>query len=219
LEAKKYSFGILKNEVSETERHIEEIKQTLASEIERLGKLNSLVADNEAKIKTESEAVAALVDPDLSIFSERLKNVEATNRNVRALQEKKTALAELAEKQSNAEALTKEIARLEKEKTDAVASAKFPVAGLGFDDNGVTFNGIPFSQSSAGEKLRVSVAVAMALSPKLRVIRITDGSLIDSKNMEILSGLAKENDFQLWIEKVDETGKIGIYIEDGEVKA
>ena len=115
--------------------------------------------------------------------------------------------------------LTAAMTVLEKQKTDAIAAASFPVPGLGFNDTGVTFKGLPFAQCSSAEKLRVSVAVAMSAAPKLRVIRITDGSLIDSKNLEILSTLAKENDFQLWIEKVDESGKVGVYIEDGEVKA
>ena len=115
--------------------------------------------------------------------------------------------------------LTAAMTVIEKQKTDAIAAASFPVPGLGFNDTGVTFKGLPFAQCSSAEKLRVSVAVAMSAAPKLRVIRITDGSLIDSKNLEILSTLAKENDFQLWIEKVDESGKVGVYIEDGEVKA
>lgn len=55
--------------------------------------------------------------------------------------------------------------------------------------------------------------------PTLRVIRITDGSLIDKKNMKELHKLFKDKDFQAWIEVVDETGKVGIFMEDGMVKA
>ncbi len=42
--------------------------------------------------------------------------------------------------------------------------------------------------------------------------------MIDSKNMAILEEMAKENDYQFWIERVDESGTVGIYIEDGEIK-
>jgi hypothetical protein len=31
--------------------------------------------------------------------------------------------------------------------------------------------------------------------------------------------MAEANDFQIWLETVDTTGKVGIYLEDGEVKA
>ena len=58
----------------------------------------------------------------------------------------------------------------------------------------------------------------MAMNPKLRVIIIVDGSLLDSENFKVIENMANDNDFQVWIEKVDDTGKIGIYIEDGEIK-
>lgn len=46
-----------------------------------------------------------------------------------------------------------------------------------------------------------------------------DGSLLDEDNMKIITDMAEEKDYQVWIEKVDSSGKIGIVIEDGEIKA
>jgi hypothetical protein len=137
---------------------------------------------------------------------------------VRIKKERETVSANIKATSKKADGLTAEIEALDKRKGDALLSAKFPIDGLSFDNNGVTFKGIPFSQCSSAERLRTSIAMAMAMNPKLRVIRITDGSLIDSKNMAIIEEMVKEKDFQCWIERVDETGKIGIYIEDGEVK-
>jgi ABC-type histidine transport system ATPase subunit len=107
---------------------------------------------------------------------------------------------------------------LQNKKTDALTEATFPVDGLGFDENGVTFDGKPFTQASGAEQLRVSLAMAMALNPQLKVIHIKNGSLLDSENMQIIEDMAKDKDYQVWIEVVDESGKVGIYIEDGEVK-
>jgi len=95
--------------------------------------------------------------------------------------------------------------------------AKFPIDGLGFNEQGVTFNGIPFKQCSSAERLKVSLAMAMALNPELKVIRITNGNLLDSSNMTVVEQMAKDNDYQIWLEMVNETGSMGIYIEDGEV--
>jgi Mor family transcriptional regulator len=36
--------------------------------------------------------------------------------------------------------------------------------------------------------------------------------------MAIIEKMAKDNDYQVWCELVDESGGVGIYIEDGEVK-
>ena len=59
----------------------------------------------------------------------------------------------------------------------------------------------------------------MAANPKLKVIRIANGSLLDKKNLAIIRELAIEKDYQVWIEMVDDTGDVGIYVEDGEIAA
>jgi len=83
----------------------------------------------------------------------------------------------------------------------------------------VTYGGIPFDQASSSEQLRVSMSIAMAANPKLRVIRIQDGSLLDDNSMAAIAETAKANDYQIWIERVDDSGKVGIVIEDGRVAA
>jgi hypothetical protein len=92
-----------------------------------------------------------------------------------------------------------------------------PIEGISFDDENVLYNGIPFSQLSSAEQLKVSISMAMSMNPKLRIVRIMDGSLLDNSSMKTVKEMADTNDFQIWIEKVDESGKIGIYIEDGEI--
>jgi hypothetical protein len=63
------------------------------------------------------------------------------------------------------------------------------------------------------------MAIGMAINPKLRVMRIKDGSLLDDKTLAIVSSMAEKEDFQVWLECVDTTGKVGIYLSDGEVVA
>lgn len=103
-------------------------------------------------------------------------------------------------------------------KVKAIADAKLPVAGLTLDDGVVLLSGIPLDQASDAEQLRTSIAVAMALNPKLRVIRVRDGSLLDDRSMEILAEMAGDNDFQIWIETVASGRPGAIVIEDGAVK-
>ena len=117
-------------------------------------------------------------------------------------------------------ALTEGLEALDKTKAKALEAATFPVVGLGFDDTGVTYQGVPFSQASSAEQIRVSVAMAMAMNPKLRVLRIKDGSLLDAETLEALRAQVAENDFQLWLEVVTTSTEGGaVIIEDGEVQA
>lgn len=121
--------------------------------------------------------------------------------------------------QSRYNTYTARLESLDKDKRTALAAAKMPIDGLEVSDDGITFNKIPFSQLSSAEKLKVSMAIAMAMNPELRVIRILDGSLLDDTNMEVIREMAQDGDYQVWIERVDSSGKVGFYIEEGEVAA
>ncbi len=123
------------------------------------------------------------------------------------------------ELKGRAKELTDAIAAREKQKVDAITAAEMPVEGLGFGDGEVTYGGIPFEQASDAERLRVSVAIAMASNPKLRVIRVRDGSLLDEEALKALAGIAHDRDYQVWIERVDGSGKVGVVMEDGAVIA
>jgi hypothetical protein len=121
--------------------------------------------------------------------------------------------------EQRAQALTEAIEARNKQKSEAIAAAQMPVPGLGLQDGEVTYNGLPFEQASGAEQLRISTAIAMAANPRIRVIRISDGSLLDSDSLKLLAEMATQGDYQIWIEMVDSTGKVGISIEDGAVAA
>jgi hypothetical protein len=199
---------------------VEEAREALQS---AEASLESAAADVREAVKLATgadERVTALApDPDLTTFSARLAAVEETNRGVRearAYLEKKSALAEVDKQYV---ALTAQIDALDKKKADGLAAATFPIEGLSFGEGGVTYNGVPFCQSSSGEQLKVSLALAMAMNPTLRVIRITDGSLLDSENMALIEKMATDADFQVWVERVGDADQVGVVIEDGQVRA
>lgn len=156
--------------------------------------------------------------PDINEIKARLDTVGQTNANVRAYLAHQDDITKLDGYQGTSEALTSDIDNLDSQKSKALKAAKFPIPDLSFDELGITYKGIPFKQCSASESLRVSLAMAMALNPELKVIRIMDGSLLGPKNKAMIKEMISEKDYQVWIEVVDTTGKVGVYIEDGEVK-
>ncbi len=117
------------------------------------------------------------------------------------------------------EALSTALDAREAEKTEALTKAEFPVPGLEFGEEQVIYRGFPFDQSSNAEQIRCAVAIGMASNPELRVMRIKDGSLLDDKAMHILAEMAEAHDYQIFVEVVDTSGKVGVYLEDGEVAA
>ncbi len=114
--------------------------------------------------------------------------------------------------------ITWKMKQREEDKIKAIAQAKLPIPEITFGDNLILMNGVPFDQASDAEQLRASLAIAMSLNPKLRVIRVRDGSLLDEDSMAIVSKMASDKDFQVWIEKVDGSGKVGFVLEDGMLK-
>lgn len=166
------------------------------------------------------EAFKALPEvPDTAAIEQRLASVDETNRAVRANQDAATKQARFDELYAEYATLSDQLAALDREKAAGLEAATFPVPGLGFDADGVTYQDVPFSQASSAEQIRVSLAMAMALNPELRVIRILDGSLLDSDNLNLIADMATEHDYQLWIERVGDADADAIIIEDGLVRA
>ena len=99
-----------------------------------------------------------------------------------------------------------------------MAKAELPIDGLTIDlELGVMFNGVPLEQAGTAEQVRVSTALAMAANPKIKVLRIRDGSLLDEDSLALIAGMAEDEDYQIWVESVDTSGKVGIMLEDGMV--
>ncbi len=196
----------------------EEIESKIKSLQDELFKINESLSTVQKGGKELQDKVAKLVDPDITQYNNELMSIENTNKKIRQAIEYRKLSNELKLKQQESEKLTSKIKEFDEKKQTALIDAKFPVEGLSFGDNGILYNNIPFSQCSSEERLRVSLAIAMAQNPKLKVILLRDGSLFDSKNMKVIEDLAEENGYQVWIEKVDDSGKVGIVIEDGMIK-
>lgn len=163
------------------------------------------------------EEVLTMPHGDVTAYKGEIAQAEAKNETIRN-NKRSFAISQEADKLAEKYgSMTEQIRALEKVKADRIAGCKMPVEGLEIGDQGILYNGVPLEQAGDGEKLVVSMAISMAMNPKLKVLRIKDGSLLDSKNLEIIRNMVKENGFQVWIEKVAEDGRYGIYIEEGEI--
>jgi hypothetical protein len=169
---------------------------------EAMGKLKPLAQPKNAQ--TLGDEIAAARAINLAI--ERKLEAEAKDVEI------KRVSTEVAK-------LSRAIDEHRQKQSDIIAKAKYPVEGLGFSDDGVIYNGLPFEQASNAEQIKVSIAMGMAGNPKLRVMRIKDGSLLDDASMTIVEKMAEDEDFQIWLEMVDTTGKVGVYLVDGEIAA
>lgn len=196
-------------EVAQTAREVAE---------DRVAEAQRILAVAFAAERAALDAVKDLPDlPDMAELEGRLAGVDETNAAVRAKAERARVAERLAATRAAYDAKTAAIDALDQEKATGLAAAVFPIDGLGFDADGVTYQGVPFTQASSAEQIRVSLAMAMAMNPKLRVIRILDGSLLDADNLALIGAMAVEKDYQVLIERVGDGDGVGIVIEDGAV--
>jgi hypothetical protein len=92
------------------------------------------------------------------------------------------------------------------------------VPGLALGESGPTFNGVPLSQASGAERLRVSVAIGLALNPRLRVLLVRDASLLDENSLRLVAEMAQDAGAQVWLERVGDGDPGAVIIADGQVQ-
>lgn len=221
-EAKSLRGTIVSNNAS-IERAQRQIAELQAA-IDGMRAVNNELDKKATGIEERLAAAGKLPDPiDTSAVSQKIAEARRHNAEIAEQRRRKAEHEKLVEDarqaEQQAEELTLAMDKREVQKREAIAAAKLPVEGIGFGDNEVLLNGIPFSQASDAERLCCSIALAMAMNPKLRIVRVRDGSLLDDDSMKLLARMANERDYQVWIERVDGSGRVGVVIEDGRVKS
>lgn len=167
-------------------------------------------------METGLSAMLPLAQPiDTVEIKATMAQAQETNSRV-AEKQKRTELAtELRQLRATEQKFTETIELSRDTREKAIAQANMPVPGLSFGDGEVIYNNLPLAVASDAERLRVSVAIAMAANPQLRVLRIKDGSLLDENSLAQLAEMTALADYQVWIERVESPGKMGVVMEDG----
>jgi len=218
-ENKNNEYAQLERDIVGNKRYLEQLR----GNIDRLRKelLGYEKEEEQARknVETSEDALIMADKIDLTFFDEKIaahsQNVVKKEKWKNGQEIKKS----LAKATYDSEKLSSELDSVKKEKEARINNAEMPIEGLNFSDGDISFNGVEFSEISSSQKIKVSMAMAMALNPKLKIIRILNGSLLDDDAMKAVKEIAEKNDFQIWMECVSNV-KSGnaIYIEDGEVK-
>jgi len=210
----------IKDLQAENERAIKASADALR-EIQRL----QVVMNNSAMIMGANTAELGKTEVvDVTFLQSQLKDIENNNRRAREVIEYRKLRTALEGVDTNITSLNAKMELIEIEKAEALEAAPLPVKGFTINAEGVRIinedgTDVPFCQASAARRLKISLAIAMASNPTLRVIRITDGSLLDDASMAVIKSMAVDSDFQIWIEYASRNSedRMGVYIEDGRV--
>ena len=198
------------HDIVATEQHIARLSKELT---EAQKKLDGLVQQRQ-----KSPAIPEALVNDVHIGREEAKvQLKQSAENAeRVFAEKQFAKVEfeLGETQQKLEAVEKTIANT----VESILGSKDYSLG----DNDVLVKGIPFNQLSQSEQLLQAVQIAFVQNPELRVVRLTEGSLLDNETQTKLEALAVKYNFQVWLEKVSDSTEMKadtLIIEDGEIRS
>lgn len=205
-------------EVEMFEAKILELRDQIEQVMERRKAFREGAAEQEIKCN-------GLADIDTAAITERISSADGINLKVRENTARRRLEGEAEAIAAQNDKLTVAIEKIDKDKALQITDAKLPIDGLGLSDAGVTFGGLPFDQCSSSEKEEISIAMGIALNPKLRIMLVRQGSLLDTDSRKRLEKMAIAADMQVWLEQVmekDEDGKYPsmaqVIIEDGMVK-
>lgn len=122
------------------------------------------------------------------------------NKRAKELQEAYEARAKEA---TEADA---EVKRIEAIKSETIRMANLP-EGFGFNDDGVTYNGLPFSKDNLSSSALVIGALKLASSQLGEVKTLYfDASYLDKNSLQEIEAYANSQDLQLLIERPDYDG-------------
>lgn len=125
---------------------------------------------------------------------------------------------EVSDLAGTSENMTERLKQIDTEKLRMMREARFPVEGLELRDE-VYYQGVPLSQASAAEKVRVASAIGMAMNPDLKVLLVKDAAYLDDESMASLRQITTDNGYQIWIERVGRGEEVQVILEDGEIDA
>lgn len=172
-------------------------------------------------IHTELEEMRAkaadMHEIDTAGITAKLDQVGDLNRKCDENVRRGDAVDTLATWTKKADDLTAKIEDFDARKRAKLEEAKYPIEGLALTDDGITFNGLPFEQASSAEQLKVSVGIGLAMNPRLRVLLVKDGSLLDADSLAMVREMAEAAEAQVWIERVSKGDECSVVIEDGRV--
>lgn len=239
-------YQMLKAELDKLPAITDELKEKNTTQIiekfrdanvkkEHIKQLESQKAILETRIKEFSEKLNAIkieharVEKELMDFHDSnldllsLNDLQAEiaainehNEKVKQQQIILNKTAELSIIKAAGQAKSKDIKNLEEARTTMITNAKMPLDGLEFSEDGLTYQGLPFTeeQLSTAKLIEAGIRISMALNPSLRIMRIKDGSLLDSETLNIIKKAAHDNDYQIFIERVSDSKEIGFIIEE-----
>lgn len=192
------------------EKAIEEAKKAIERTEklykEAIAQIESEKADYEARKANAEKWLANYEEnnPEKLDTAEQLRKAEEHNKKAAKVADYLSKKKQADDKKSEAEKMDSEIEELSAEREKLISSAKLPIPGLSFSDDGLVLNDVPFvaGKVSDSQIMEVAAKLIIASNPTVKVFRIARGESLGQKRLQAILDLAKKEGFQGFIESV-----------------
>lgn len=192
------------NEAKEAARRmIEDAERTYKQTVEAI---NRDKADFETRKKNAEDWLAKYEanNPENSNIPEQLEKADAHNKRYNLVCQYNEKKSQFDQIKKQSEQMDARIDQLGKEREQLIATAKLPIDGLTFTDDGLELNGVPFTPGKVSDSqiMEIAAKLVIASNPTVKVFRIARGESLGAKRLQTIVEIAKKNGFQGFIEQV-----------------
>lgn len=192
------------------EKAIEEAKKAIERTEklykEAIAQIESEKADYEARKANAEKWLANYEEnnPEKLDTAEQLRKAEEHNKKAAKVADYLSKKKQADGKKAEAEKMDSEIVELSAEREKLISSAKLPISGLSFSDDGLVLNDVPFvaGKVSDSQIMEVAAKLIIASNPTVKVFRIARGESLGEKRLQSILDLAKKEGYQGFIESV-----------------
>lgn len=194
----------LDSEINELKRNLSEKLETQAELAEALTAARKTVEELQDESTAELEASIA--------------NIEEINRKVRANMDKDKVEDDALDYKNQYNALTAEIDKTRREKTDLLQSAELPLPELSVRDGELVYKGQQWDNMSGSDRLKVSTAIVRKLNPKCGFVLLDKLEQMDRDTLNEFGQWLEQEGLQAIATRVSTGDECSIIIEDGYVR-
>ena len=171
------------------------------------------------KNQAQKSAAADLQDESTAELEASIRDIEETNRKVRANLEKSRAEDEAAQYASEYD--TPDRIQIQQKRADRMAllnGADLPLPGLSVEDGVLTYKGKHWRDMSGSDQLRVAAAIVRRLNPDCGFVLLDKLEQMDMTTLQEFSAWLEAEGLQAIATRVSTGSECQIIIEDGMVK-
>lgn len=194
------------------------IRQSVDSMREQLEQEEQKLKEAEENLKIAQMNASDLQDESTAELEASLADIEEINRKVRANMDKDKAEDEALDYKNQYNALTTEIDKTRKAKTELLQSAELPLPELSVKNGELIYKGQQWDNMSGSDRLKVSTAIVRKLNPKCGFVLLDKLEQMDLNTLQEFGQWLEQEGLQAIATRVSTGGECSIIIEDGYVK-